>query len=293
MVSQQNQELGLDLNFLWEVEENSDHYPFFIRGIPFLMLHTGLHSDYHRPGDDAEKLNLDGMRLVSRLMVSLVLEAADRDDLPAFRAVSRRESQSDRQALERPLPPLGGRLGITWDDEERSAPGVRVKQVTEGSAAARAGIRAGDRITQFAGHALAADTGFTSLVLAAESPAAVQIVREGAAGPLELSVSLYGSPVRLGIAWRTDAGEPQSVVLARVIPGSPAALAGLRSADRVYSVDGQGFASSAEFQKLVTAAPGPLRLEVERRGQLRTVVVELAPQPVSPSQPATAEEGLQ
>ena len=38
----------------------SDHYPFYLKGIPFLFFFTGLHSDYHTPDDDLEKINFDG-----------------------------------------------------------------------------------------------------------------------------------------------------------------------------------------------------------------------------------------
>ena len=42
------------LDFNWDLLANSDHYPFFAKDIPVLFLHTGLHGQYHRPGDDAD-----------------------------------------------------------------------------------------------------------------------------------------------------------------------------------------------------------------------------------------------
>jgi C-terminal processing protease CtpA/Prc len=79
----------------------------------------------------------------------------------------------------------------------------------------------------------------------------------------------------LGIAWRVDDAEPTLVQIVRVVPGSPAASAGIRLFDRVYEVNGQRFSSSDEFGKLLSSDDGPLQLAVETQGRLRTV--ELAP----------------
>ena len=48
------------LDFTWEYEENSDHWPFYEASVPSLLVHTGVHKDYHRPSDDIEKLNIAG-----------------------------------------------------------------------------------------------------------------------------------------------------------------------------------------------------------------------------------------
>jgi hypothetical protein len=44
----------------------SDHYPFYRKGIPVLFFFTGLHSDYHRPTDDFEFIDLDKLVKVSK-----------------------------------------------------------------------------------------------------------------------------------------------------------------------------------------------------------------------------------
>jgi Zn-dependent M28 family amino/carboxypeptidase len=82
LVSRENVQPKLAIDFIWDTKANSDHYPFFRREIPFLMLHTGLHDDYHRPRDDADKINGDGMQLVARLLFRLVLTMADRPGCP-------------------------------------------------------------------------------------------------------------------------------------------------------------------------------------------------------------------
>jgi hypothetical protein len=56
----------------------TDHACFWQAGIPFLGFFTGLHDDYHRPGDDVDLIDFSGMvrigqmalRVLNRLMVS-------------------------------------------------------------------------------------------------------------------------------------------------------------------------------------------------------------------------------
>ena len=79
--------------------------------------------------------------------------------------------------------------------------------------------------------------------------------------------------MRLGIAWRTDDAEHDTVVLSHVAADSPAATAGLRVGDRIYQVGGRDFADDTAFIHLARTLPGPLELLVERDGRLRTVVL--------------------
>lgn len=67
---------GLWLYYDWELKENSDHWPFFERGVPVVLLHTGLHDDYHRPSDDVERINQQGMRDAAAYLFDLVYRAA-------------------------------------------------------------------------------------------------------------------------------------------------------------------------------------------------------------------------
>lgn len=273
LVSIENRQLQLSLSFDWDMKENSDHYSFFTRGIPTLMLHTGLHSDYHRPSDDAHKVNSDGMLPVTRLLARVVYQLANEPDLPAFRSASRQESSTTRRHLERVLPPLTSRLGISWDPDDRTAPGLRVTRVVPRSPAERGGLVAGDRVVHFGGHDVDDELDFRTIVWAAASPVTAVVRRSGREEPLTLSLALNGEPVRIGIAWQQDSAEPGSVLLTRVVSGSPAERAGLEPLDRVYQVNGEDFHGSREFQALINQAVGPLELLVERRGQLREAVV--------------------
>lgn len=277
LVSMNNVAANLLFDFSWTMREDSDHYSFYKRGMPVLMFHTGLHGDYHRPSDDVEKLDYSGMQRLAQVLFGLVRQLADEPRLAPFRSAARSESASVREWRERPLPPLGGRLGVTWDPaDERLGRGLRVTHVTAGSAAARAGVRPGDRILKFAGREVADGASFRSWVLAAQNPAVLEVARGGVEKPMELRVQLAGQPLRLGISWRLDDAEPGVVILARVVPDSPAARAGLRVNDRIYEVAGQSFSNDAELRQLVSEpAVESLELLTERQGRLQSVRLEL------------------
>src|SRR4051812_4565755 len=95
---------SLALDFSWDIKANSDHWPFIEQRIPIALLHTGLHSDYHRPTDDVEKINRQGLREICRYLFAALVHMANEERLPAFRDAVRRESESMRRSLEQPLP---------------------------------------------------------------------------------------------------------------------------------------------------------------------------------------------
>jgi hypothetical protein len=278
LISSQNEGTDFWVDFPWELQDNSDHWPFYERRIPVLMVHTGLHDDYHRPSDDAEKLNVTGLHQATQFLVRLVMTAADADTLPKFRSPGG-ETDDRKLEVERPAAPLPGRLGVRWDEGAAAGSGVKVAAVTPGGAALKAGLRAGDRILTWDGQAVADGNQLRALVLAAERPVQIGIERDGQAQPQPLTVTLDGKPVRVGIAWRSDEAEPGTVLLNRVVPGSPADRAGLRVRDRIYQIGGANFTNEQDFLARLQAAAGPLELVYERAGRLGTATLELPPLP--------------
>jgi S1-C subfamily serine protease len=259
------------------------------------MLHTGLHDDYHRPSDKAEKINATGLRQVSQLMFRTALDLADEVSRPKFRTAARSESPSEQANAERLEPPAPGRLGLSWDEARAKKEGVvQIISVTAESAAAKAGLKVGDRIVGYAGRPLEDAEQFRMLVMATRGSVPLKIERKGSEQPIELTVRPAGEPVKLGIAWRVDDAEPGAVLLVRVAPGSPADRAGLRIYDRLYEVNGRRFSTSDEFRELANSLPGPVEFLVETQGKTRNVFVELLEtvtdlQTQTPPIPATAQ----
>jgi hypothetical protein len=113
----------------------SDHTSFYNKGIPVLFFFTGVHADYHKPGDDADKINYAGEASVIRTIRNVVksLESAPR---PAFTPT--KQSSMGRVRFK---VTLGIIPDYSWQGE-----GVRADGISEGKPAARAGLRAGDII---------------------------------------------------------------------------------------------------------------------------------------------------
>ncbi|HUP89681.1 MAG TPA: M20/M25/M40 family metallo-hydrolase [Longimicrobiales bacterium] len=61
-----------------DLTEWSDHAQFKIRNIPYLYFFTGMHEDYHRVTDSADKLNYEMLARVSRLIAETALDVANR-----------------------------------------------------------------------------------------------------------------------------------------------------------------------------------------------------------------------
>jgi hypothetical protein len=75
----------------------SDNYPFAKAGVVAHSLSAGhLHTDYHRPGDSADKIEFAHMTAVVNALRAVVLELADRDARPSFTVKGRAALQSGR-----------------------------------------------------------------------------------------------------------------------------------------------------------------------------------------------------
>jgi S1-C subfamily serine protease len=220
------------------------------------------------------------MQDVARLLLEVVHQLTESDAIAAFREGSAYETPADQRDLERPLSPLPARLGVRWreksDEPPGSAEGLLVTHVDNHSPAAIAGLQVGDRIVRFNGEAVRDSPQFRLSVLHARSPVPIEVVR-GSQGTRSLPLDLAGRPSRVGVSWRDDAAEPGTVLLTRVVPGSPGALAGLQPRDRIYSVAGRSFANSRELLELLSGTPGPIEVLVERQGRLEWVSMDVPP----------------
>lgn len=116
----------------------SDHTSFYQKNIPVLFYFTGLHSDYHRPTDDFDKINYAGEASVVQHVYSL-LQAVNK--LPGKLPFTKtKEVQMGTTAR------FSVTLGI-MPDYTYGGGGVRVDGISEGKAAQRAGLQEGDVIT--------------------------------------------------------------------------------------------------------------------------------------------------
>jgi aminopeptidase YwaD len=116
----------------------SDHTSFYRKNIPVLFFFTGTHSDYHKPGDDAEKINYNGTASIVKLIYAIIEKTADRDKLAFSKTREVSPGSSTRFTVS---------LGI-MPDYTYSGNGVRVDGVSEGKLAQKLGLLAGDVVVQ-------------------------------------------------------------------------------------------------------------------------------------------------
>ncbi|HEY1992345.1 MAG TPA: PDZ domain-containing protein, partial [Gammaproteobacteria bacterium] len=167
-----------------------------------------------------------------------------------------------------------------------SSSGVVVSQVQPGSAAEKAGIKAGDVITSINGEAVTTNTQLSSAigVMRVGSPLSIGLLRDGKAMTVN---AVIGKATGEEEGGATDAdlhgltvadldknsplyGKVQGVVITAIDPDSDAADSGLRAGDLIVAVSQQPVKSVSELRKLAAEAnkEGELVLTVRRDNQL-------------------------
>ena len=68
---------GMSVVYERAISGRSDHAPFYEKQIPVLFFFTGLHDDYHRAGDEAAKINREGMTSIARMVTDTLVAVAN------------------------------------------------------------------------------------------------------------------------------------------------------------------------------------------------------------------------
>jgi hypothetical protein len=128
----------------------SDHASFAERKIPVLFLFTGMHSDYHRPTDTADKINYEGIDElvgVSQRIVGLMaaMPRQQYDDSNDSNSMTRMTTgKHARRAV----------LGVEPNMDMDITNGVAIEAVVPGGPADKAGFKANDLLVAFNGKPL-------------------------------------------------------------------------------------------------------------------------------------------
>jgi hypothetical protein len=276
LIAANNGDAPVLLNFSWDSRRDSDHYPFFSRQVPYLMVFTGKHPEYHTPYDNVDKLNTEGIERVTRLLFRTVYAAAQTPRLPSFRQAAFQENNALRDAVEVPSELPQPRLGVTWDEQLARRQVIEVMQVDPASPAEAAGIRGGDRILKFDGAAVQGTAEIREAVCGAPEETTAVIVHHGEASPRTLHVHLSGSAHPVGVFCRSDDAEPGCVIVSRLLPASSAERAGLRLNDRIRKVGDRAVTSPEQLSVLLLGQVGSQSLEIERDGEIRTLELRRA-----------------
>ncbi len=177
------------------------------------------------------------------------------------------------------IQPIGDDLADTLD--LKSKDGALISTVTAKSPAAIAGLKAGDVVIAIDGNGIKAPRDLSKAIAGAgpNQSVKIKVLRDGKSRTLEVALKeLEPKKVAAVANTKTDDGKPtlglmlketeQGVVVAQVMPGTPAAKKGLRSGDVIARVSGKIVKSAADVQKAVKAANGErvLMLVKNKRG---------------------------
>ena len=111
----------------------SDHTSFYLADIPVLHFFTGQHEDYHKPGDDSEKLNYDGMHLIADYIFNIITDLDDNGK------ITFRKTKNESEDTPRFKVGLGVIPDYLFDGK-----GMRIDGISEDKPAQKAGLKKGD-----------------------------------------------------------------------------------------------------------------------------------------------------
>lgn len=120
----------------------SDHSSFYAKQVPVLFFWTGTHDDYHKPSDTADKINYEDEARIVNLVQRVIYDVDNSDKRPAY-AVAKSESTGRS---------MGFRVYLgTIPNYADASDGLLLDGVRDDSPAAKAGLKAGDKVVKLAG----------------------------------------------------------------------------------------------------------------------------------------------
>jgi hypothetical protein len=149
----------------------SDHSSFYAKQIPVLFFFTGAHADYHKPSDTPEKINYEGLSKITNY-VSEIVKTIDRNQKRPTYTVAKSSGISGGRAS------FNVTIGVVPGYGE-SNDGLLLDGVRDGSPAAAAGIKAGDKIIRFAGKEIRNISDYTRVLgeLKADTEYEIEVLR--------------------------------------------------------------------------------------------------------------------
>jgi Zn-dependent M28 family amino/carboxypeptidase len=183
-----NKTVGFQINYSASGHEGSDHISFDGKHIPILFFFSGLHSDYHRPSDTADKINSDGAVSVLALVAMSAERLANIATRPQYTAVP-----DERPANAGISSPSSGGYGPYFGsvpDFRDDIKGVLFADVRADSPAGKAGLKAGDTLVEFGGQTITNLYDFTYALGNKKVGDVVTVVVQRNGQPLKVTVTL-------------------------------------------------------------------------------------------------------
>lgn len=123
----------------------SDHSSFYSKQIPVLFFFTGTHSDYHKPSDTSDKINYTGIEKIGGFIGDIIGVIDSTPARPEY-MVAKSSGMGGRSGS------FNVSLGTVPGYADSNNDGLALDGVRDDSPAAKAGIKAGDKIIKMAGH---------------------------------------------------------------------------------------------------------------------------------------------
>ncbi len=180
MITQANESLAFSVQKLPEGMGPSDHQSFFQKSIPVLHFFTGLHADYHRPSDDFDKINLNGIERITE-MVTGIANRISTD--PAKLTFVKVKGRANPQASAPKRTRLGARLKL-------NVTGVVVDRILSSGLAVQAGLQPEDKILKINEDETTSRAELDRIIQKLKKGDTVTILVERGAEKLELKVVL-------------------------------------------------------------------------------------------------------
>ena len=121
----------------------SDHTSFYNSDIPVLHFFTGQHEDYHKPSDDWDKLNYEGMEAISDYIFEIITELDTNGKLPF------RKTKNESEDVPRFRVGLGVIPDYLFDGK-----GMRIDGVSDDKPGQKAGLMKGDIVIKLGDSAI-------------------------------------------------------------------------------------------------------------------------------------------
>ncbi|MCS6977313.1 MAG: PDZ domain-containing protein [Gemmatales bacterium] len=219
---------------------------------------------------------LAGLFLATLPVVGQPQEAAKTPasgELSGYRTVE--NAIATRQSLAGPgTAGLVGYLGVHVERDAEGKP--RVAAIQPDSPAAKAGLKVGDWLLEVAGKAITSSESLRETLLshAPGEEIALRIRRGDETRELKARLTALSRPMRLssertfiGLQLEESRGEGEGAAVARVVPDSPAANAGIRPGDVVLKINGENLTRASELSDVVASRrPGDVLTLTLRRG---------------------------
>lgn len=182
MVEELNQTRGFVLKMQEDGYGPSDHSSFYGKDIPVLFFFTGVHDDYHKPTDTADRINVVSEQAIVTLVSDITRKLLNQDTKVEF---TRAKVEGERRQMNSSFRVYVGSVPEYAENLE----GVKLSGVRPASPAEKAGLKGGDVIVGLAGKTIKSVYDYTYVLQELKPNETIEVIvlRDGQKVTLQLT----------------------------------------------------------------------------------------------------------